>query len=276
MLVAFSFDVDLVPTTTLYSGTQNAGNTIRVKLYAIDSKGNATTEYIDVKVYGLPTISAQTVFDFKVEDVITPASLGLSATDSHGGEAVVAIELTNGTQTAGQTLTFAVTATDIVGNVATSTATAKIYGAPVVTYNRNNVLVNETIKNTFIHKAVLSFDLNGGTSGKPADQIITDAQGMTYPSTLPTRSGYAFKGWYTTAACTTLFDFTTTISEDTVVYAGWQSMVTSNYYSRQYIDVNLDESQGFSFYDKNVKMPYVIQNKKYYGMKDFRLIMRVG
>ena len=37
--------------------------------------------------------------------------------------------------------------------------------------------------------------------------------------------------------------------------------------------INLDKSQGFSFY---VKMPYVIQNKKYYRMKDFRLIMRVG
>ena len=39
--------------------------------------------------------------------------------------------------------------------------------------------------------------------------------------------------------------------------------------------INLDESQGFSFYDKNVKMPYVIQNKKYYGLKDFKLIMRI-
>ena len=39
--------------------------------------------------------------------------------------------------------------------------------------------------------------------------------------------------------------------------------------------LNLDESQGFSFYDKNVKMPYVIQNREYYGLKDFRLIMRL-
>ena len=39
--------------------------------------------------------------------------------------------------------------------------------------------------------------------------------------------------------------------------------------------INLDESQGFSFYDKNVKMPYVIQNREYYGLKDFRLIMRI-
>ena len=39
--------------------------------------------------------------------------------------------------------------------------------------------------------------------------------------------------------------------------------------------INLDESQGFSFYDKNVKMPYVIQNREYYGLKDFRLVMRI-
>lgn len=47
--------------------------------------------------------------------------------------------------------------------------------------------------------------------------------------------------------------------------------------------INLDESltersafgQGFSFYDKNVKIPYVIQNRQYYGLKDFRLIMRI-
>ena len=38
---------------------------------------------------------------------------------------------------------------------------------------------------------------------------------------------------------------------------------------------NLDESQGFSFYDKNVKMPYVIQNKQYCGLKDFRLVIRI-
>ena len=39
--------------------------------------------------------------------------------------------------------------------------------------------------------------------------------------------------------------------------------------------INLDESQGFSFFDKNVKMPYLIQNRQYYGLKDFRLIMRI-
>ena len=39
--------------------------------------------------------------------------------------------------------------------------------------------------------------------------------------------------------------------------------------------INLDESQGFSFYDRNIKMPYVIQNKKNYGTQDFRLVMKI-
>lgn len=231
-----SFGVSLTPTTTLYSGTQNAGNTIRVKLYAIDSKGNATTDYIDIKVHGFPIISEQTVYDFKVDDIITPISLGLSAVDSHGGVANVEIALISGVQTAGQILTFLVTATDIIGNVSTSIATANIYGTPLITYERQGLLLNEDIHNIFI-QAILSFDLNGGTGEKPIDQIITESKGMIYPTSIPLRPGYVFKGWYTTAACTELFDFTTTISEDTVVYAGWKATDTTNYYFSEYIDV---------------------------------------
>ncbi len=36
-----------------------------------------------------------------------------------------------------------------------------------------------------------------------------------------------------------------------------------------------DESRNYSFYEKQLKMPYVIQNREYYGLKDFRLVMRV-
>ena len=39
--------------------------------------------------------------------------------------------------------------------------------------------------------------------------------------------------------------------------------------------MNLDESQGFSFYDRNVAMPCVILNKKNCGTQDFGLIMCV-
>ncbi len=36
-----------------------------------------------------------------------------------------------------------------------------------------------------------------------------------------------------------------------------------------------DESRDFSFYQKQVKMPYVIQNRENYGFKEFLIIMRV-
>ncbi len=39
--------------------------------------------------------------------------------------------------------------------------------------------------------------------------------------------------------------------------------------------MGLDESQGFSFYDSNVKLPIYIQNKKQPRMVDFRLVMRI-
>ena len=145
IIVTDSFGESLMPTVTKYSGTIAAGNTIRVKIYAKDSKGNENTQYIDVKVYGAPIINAQTTTDFKLEDEITVGPLGLTATDSHKGTATVTIELIDGTQAAGATLTYKVTAIDVAGNVSTSTATAKIYGAPTISYMRTGIKVGEDI-----------------------------------------------------------------------------------------------------------------------------------
>ena len=39
--------------------------------------------------------------------------------------------------------------------------------------------------------------------------------------------------------------------------------------------IDLDASQGFSFYNKNVKIARVIQNRKFVKYENFRLIMRV-
>lgn len=41
------------------------------------------------------------------------------------------------------------------------------------------------------------------------------------------------------------------------------------------LNTSPDDSQGFSFYDKIVKMPFVIQNMSKPVLKDFRLIMSV-
>ena len=69
--------------------------------------------------------------------------------------------------------------------------------------------------------AVVSFNLNDGTGSVLSEQQITDSIGLVYPD-FPTRSGYAFAGWYDNADCTGLpFDFSATVYADTMLYARW-------------------------------------------------------
>lgn len=48
--------------------------------------------------------------------------------------------------------------------------------------------------------------IHGEKAAKPAD---------------PTRSGYTFGGWYTDAACTTAYDFSSEVTSDLTLYAKW-------------------------------------------------------
>ena len=91
----------------------------------------------------------------------------------------------------------------------------------------------------------VTFDSNGGTS--VADQTIDRDTGIAYPS-IPTKSGYAFKGWYADSDCTELYDFTRVITKDLTLYAGWEEMSSNSYYSRTYIDVTNygDEDSAYS------------------------------
>jgi len=67
----------------------------------------------------------------------------------------------------------------------------------------------------------VSFNLNGATGTAPETQTVTATAGLYYP-TNPTRSGYLFAGWYANASCTgTPFDFTATVTANTVLYAKW-------------------------------------------------------
>ena len=63
------------------------------------------------------------------------------------------------------------------------------------------------------------FDANGhGTA--PTAQTVNSGETATEP-TAPTESGWTFGGWYTEAACTNKFDFSTAITGDITLYAKW-------------------------------------------------------
>jgi uncharacterized repeat protein (TIGR02543 family) len=70
-----------------------------------------------------------------------------------------------------------------------------------------------------INRYTVTFETNGG-SGVPSESV---AHGSTVPQPAdPTKIDYAFVGWYSDAACTTLWNFATnTVTCDTTLYAKW-------------------------------------------------------
>jgi len=73
-------------------------------------------------------------------------------------------------------------------------------------------------RNIVIH--TVTFNLHGGAGDFPA-QSVEDGGLAAAPTATPTRSGYRFIGWFTTATGDVEFDFETPITEDTVVHAQW-------------------------------------------------------
>jgi len=69
--------------------------------------------------------------------------------------------------------------------------------------------------------ATVSFDLNGHGDAI-AEQAVTVGTATAKP-TAPAAAGYTFTGWYTDKAATKQFGFSSTITADTVLYAGWKA-----------------------------------------------------
>lgn len=81
-----------------------------------------------------------------------------------------------------------------------------------------------TVYAKWVKKPIVSFNKNGhGTA--PASQTV-ELNGKAVKPADPTAEGYVFRGWYTTAECTTEFDFNTPITADTTLYAKWNEIYT--------------------------------------------------
>ena len=162
-----SFGESLTVTTVKQSGTISGGNTITVKSSAIDSKGNAHYITYAIKVYGLPTIGGATKTSFKVDDTISLDTLGIIANDSFNNRlSNVTLTLTEGVQTAGQTLTYLVTATDHLGNVQSRTISdIRIYGTPTISFDSEKTSMKVTdALNANLLSAVAKDSHNGNLS----------------------------------------------------------------------------------------------------------------
>ena len=65
----------------------------------------------------------------------------------------------------------------------------------------------------------MTFDSNGGSA--VTTQTVKESEQATKP-TAPTKTGYTFKGWYTDAELTTVYDFNTPVTKDITLYAKWE------------------------------------------------------
>ena len=70
-------------------------------------------------------------------------------------------------------------------------------------------------------------------------QTVEDGKTATEPET-PTHDGYTFLGWFTDEACTQKYAFTTAVTGDLTLYAGWQVKTWTVTFKNEFAD---DETQ---------------------------------
>jgi len=72
---------------------------------------------------------------------------------------------------------------------------------------------------------LVSFDEDGGSA--VSDQFIETGSAAAEPAA-PTRTSHVFGGWYTTNALDTEYDFSTSVTADTTLYAKWTKLTLSS------------------------------------------------
>ena len=101
-------------------------------------------------------------------------------------------------------------------------------------WNKEYTNITEDIEITAtyqINTYTITFNTNGGSS---VSSITQDYDTLVIAPVNPTKEGYTFGGWYSDAAFTTAYSFTTMPANDITVYAKWN--ISS--YTLQYVDFN--------------------------------------
>ena len=81
------------------------------------------------------------------------------------------------------------------------------------------ITANRTLYAKWVQAMTVTFNLNG--KGTNFTQEVVSGGKASVPSN-PTAAGYIFAGWYTDQACTTEYDFNTTITAAKTIYAKWE------------------------------------------------------
>lgn len=79
-----------------------------------------------------------------------------------------------------------------------------------------------------VNRYTVTFVANGKDAAMPDSQRVKEGRAATEPSTKPQCKGYTFGGWFTDAACTKAYDFSSPVTADMTLYAKWVKKAADN------------------------------------------------
>lgn len=92
----------------------------------------------------------------------------------------------------------------------------------------NAARINVVLAGSAIHSVGFHQNKSGATAaGMPSKQTVADGQTLLDLGS-PSMPGYGFTGWFTEAAMTNRWDFTTPVTSSFTLYAGWTNAFTAN------------------------------------------------
>ena len=92
-------------------------------------------------------------------------------------------------------------------------------------FDTNTVTRAMTLTAKWVQTYTVAFDTNGGSAVAP---VAVDAGSTVTKPADPTRSGYAFDGWYTENTYENPYDFHAAVTGSLTLYAKWNSIVYSD------------------------------------------------
>ncbi len=79
-----------------------------------------------------------------------------------------------------------------------------------------------------VKRYTVTFVANGKDAAMPDSRRVKEGRAATEPSTKPQCKGYTFGGWFTDAACTKAYDFSSPVTADMTLYAKWVKKAADN------------------------------------------------
>ena len=77
------------------------------------------------------------------------------------------------------------------------------------------------------NKYTITFDTKGGNTIAPV--TVKEGEKVAEPSSLPTKEGFTFDGWYTDDTYTTKYNFEDAVTKNITLYAKWNEVVVTKY-----------------------------------------------